>query len=69
MKNIVLIVDIILIIIVLILTIDVIIYLKKSDNKKNEEVSKYVNPRITVLKIITIVLMILGIFISIYNAM
>lgn len=68
MKITILILDIICIILVLYLTIDIIIYTKKSEGKKVEEVNKYLAPRIKYLKLLTIVLCILGIIISIYNA-
>ena len=68
MKTIILVLDIICIIAVLYLTIDIVIYTKKSEGKKVEEVNRYLAPRIKYMKILTIILCILGIIISIYNA-
>ena len=68
MKTFILVLDVICIIAVLYLTIDIVIYTKKSEGKKVEEVNRYLAPRIKYMKILTIILCILGIIISVYNA-
>ena len=67
-RNIILGIDIILVIAVLTLTLQVIVHMKNSEGKKVEEVRNYVEPRIQILKILTIILIVLGIFSAIYNA-
>ncbi len=61
-------IDIILLIAFLFLSIQVIFYLKKNEGKKVKELDNYLKPRIKILKVLTIILVILGIFVVIYNA-
>ena len=67
-RYILLVIDLLIIIPIIILSIDVVIFIKKSEGKKVDLVSKYLNPRIKILKILSIILTIIGIVTVIINA-
>ena len=64
MKKIVLIIDAVCILLTTIFTIDVITYLKKSEDKDIEEIRKYLDKRLTILKILIILLLIISVILS-----
>ena len=66
-RNIVFGIGVILLVAVITLTPQVIVHSKYTDGDK-EEVRNYIEPRIKVLKILTIILVVLGIFVTVYNA-
>ena len=65
MKTFILILDIVVILLTLYLLVDIVLFVNK--NKKSKDINNYLNPRLKVLKLLTIVLTVISLLLVFNN--